>query len=207
MKYDRNPKYLHPFIALKLEDILDAIQAKLPAGFTCKMISGLRTPEDQFKLYKLGRAIQNGRWVIVDKSKVVTHKDGFSSLSRHNYLPSTAIDIGIFDNTGVYDKRPNLYKFVGEAKRFGLDWGGDWQKFKDLPHLEIPPGVFFEKDINKDSGYLWQQYLKKAGTYKGALDGIFGPKSIAALKAATGESTRNMAAWDKLYEGHGVMAG
>jgi peptidoglycan L-alanyl-D-glutamate endopeptidase CwlK len=204
MKYDRNPRYLHPFIALKLEDILDAIQAKLPEGYTCKMISAQRTPEDQFKLFKKGRAFQNGTWVIVDRSKVVTHKDGFSSLSRHNYLPSTAIDIGIFRNN-EYQSKPALYQAVGEAKKLGLDWGGDWTSFRDTPHLEIPKRIFFENDINKDNGYIWQQYLKKAGTYKGVLDGIFGPKSIAALKAATGESTRNMAAWDKLYEGHGVI--
>ena len=204
MKYDRNPRYLHPFIALKLEDILDAIQAKLPQGYTCKMISAHRTPEDQFKLFKKGRAFQNGTWVIVERNKVVTHKDGFSSLSRHNYLPSTAIDIGIFRNN-EYQSKPALYQAVGEAKKLGLDWGGDWTSFKDTPHLEIPPHIFFENDINKDNGYIWQQYLKKAGTYKGVLDGIFGPKSIAALKAATGETSRNMAAWDKLYEGHGVI--
>jgi len=204
MKYDRNPRYLHPFIALKLEDLLDAIQAKLPQGYTCKMISAHRTPEDQFKLFKKGRAFQNGSWVIVERSKVVTHKDGFASLSRHNYQPSTAIDIGIFRNN-EYQSKPALYQAVGEAKGLGLDWGGDWTSFRDTPHLEIPKRIFFENDINKDNGYIWQQYLKKAGTYKGVLDGIFGPKSIAALKAATGESTRNMAAWDKLYEGHGVI--
>lgn len=206
MKYDRNPRYLHPFIALQLESILDAIQARLPSGFSCKMISGHRTPDDQFKLFKQGRAFQNGRWVIVEKAKVVTHKDGFSSLSRHNYLPSTAIDIGIFDSNNKYQGSDALYKHVAEAKRFGLDWGGDWTNFRDRPHLEIPPKVFFQKDIVKDSGYLWQQYLQKAGAYKGVLDGIFGPKSTAALLAVTGQNSRNMAAWDKLHADFGVIA-
>jgi hypothetical protein len=204
MKYDRNPRYLHPFIALKLEDILDAIQAKLPEGYTCKMISAQRTPEDQFKLFKKGRAFQNGNLGYCRPQQSGNAQGRLlqplaaqlPAVYRHRYrhFPQQRVP-----------KQTGPLPGCGRSEKLGLDWGGDWTSFRDTPHLEIPKRIFFENDINKDNGYIWQQYLKKAGTYKGVLDGIFGPKSIAALKAATGESTRNMAAWDKLYEGHGVI--
>jgi len=94
MNYQRNPKYLHPFIAGKLPQILAAITAKLPAGHSPKVISIHRTPADQFALYKQGRTFRNGTWVKT--GAVVTSKDGYIKPSRHNYLPATAIDIGIF---------------------------------------------------------------------------------------------------------------
>ena len=76
---------------------------------------------------------------------------------------------------------------------------------QDRPHLEIPSTQFFKNSIQRDSGLVWQQYLVKAGTYTKSLDGIFGTESHKALKAATGEDTRNMAAWDKLFARFGVM--
>jgi hypothetical protein len=203
MSYERDTKYIHPFITTQLDDILNAIQQKLPASFVCKLLSAHRTPEDQLKLFKQGREFKNGLWKIVDKSKIVTYKDGYINLSRHNYLPCTAIDIGIFDNKGNYQSADKLYRAVASGKNFGLDWGGDWQTFIDAPHLEIPSSVFFQKNIQKDNGYIWQQCLVAAGTYKGVLDGIFGPKSIAALAEATGESGRTISAWNKLYEKYG----
>lgn len=203
MSYERDIKYIHPFIATQLDDILTAIQQQLPPSFVCKLLSAHRTPEDQLKLFKQGREFKNSVWRIVDKSKIVTYKDGYVNLSRHNYLPCTSIDIGIFDKNGNYQSSDKLYRAVSAGKSCGLDWGGDWQTLIDTPHLEIPSSVFFQKNIQKDNGYIWQQYLVAAGTYKGVLDGIFGPKSITALAEATEESTRTMAAWDKLYEKYG----
>lgn len=202
MSYSRDTKYLHPFIAKQLTEIMSAINAKLPAGHSAKVISVHRTPADQFALFKQGRTFRNGTWVKT--GAVVTNLDGYVKQSRHNSLPATAMDIGIF-NGSTYLGNSQLYKHVKEGKKFGLDWGGDWSSFKDQPHLEIPTNKFFKSNIIKDSGYVWQQYLVKAGTYKGALDGIFGPGSLKALKEATGETERNLKAWDKLYAKFGVL--
>ena len=68
-----------------------------------------------------------------------------------------------------------------------------------MPHLEMPTALFFKGSLEKDQGYVWQTYLHKAGTYVGAMDGIFGTNSILSLKKATGEEQRNLKAWDKLY--------
>lgn len=202
MTYDRNPKYLHPFIASRLQNILDAINNKLPAEHSAKLVSAHRTPADQFELFKQGRAFQNGSWVKT--GDVVTHLDGYIKKSRHNYLPCTAFDTGIFNGASYQGNSP-LYKHIKEGKRFEMNWGGDWVSFTDQPHLEIPPSQFFKSNIEKDSGLVWQQYLVKAGTYDKALDGIFGPESLKALKAAAGEEERNLAAWDQLFEQFGVM--
>jgi len=198
MSYDREIKYAHPFIQDNLHDILAAIQSKMPAGITCKVISVHRTPADQFELFKQGRAFKNGKWTVVNKSQVVTGKDGFINKSRHNYLPATAFDIGLFDSAGKYLPDSPHYKHIKAGEAFGFDWGGDWTTLVDQPHLEITPAKFFQKNIEKDNGFVWQALLIKAGTYHDAHDGIFGQHSLDALKAATGETERNMKAWDKL---------
>jgi peptidoglycan LD-endopeptidase CwlK len=207
MPYDREPRYAHPFIAHAMREVvLDAIQAKLPSGYRCRLVSAYRTPEDQIALFKKGRTFRNGRWAITNRSEVVTFKDGYVNRSRHNYLPCTAVDISIFDGANKYQSAPALYKHVKEGKRFGFDWGGDWTGFADTPHLEIPYTRFFQRNIEKDNGFIWQQYLLQAGTYTGVMDGLFGPKSITALQAATGEEERNRKAWDLLWERWGGLA-
>jgi hypothetical protein len=202
MGYNKDPRYLHPYIAARLTKILDAINAKLPAGHTAKLVSAHRTPDDQFQLFKQGRVFRNGSWVKV--GPVVTYLDGFVKQSRHNNLPCTAFDTGIFKGNTYLGDSP-LYKHVKEGIKFGLDWGGNWTRFKDFPHLEMPPSLFFKSSLEKDQGYLWQLYLQKAGSFTGAMDGIFGTNSLKALKATTGLDIRSIAAWDKLYERFGKL--
>ncbi|RYF90356.1 MAG: M15 family peptidase [Chitinophagaceae bacterium] len=202
MSYDREPKYLHPYIASKLPQILSSITGKLPAGHVAKLVSAHRTPNEQFKLFRQGRIFRNGSWVKV--GAVVTHLDGFVKKSRHNNLPCTAFDVGIFKNNMYLGDSP-LYKHVKEGIRFGLEWGGAWARFKDMPHLEMPNNLFFKNNLEKDQGLVWQYYLQKAGTYQGAMDGIFGTASFLSLKKATGEEQRNLKAWDKLYAAYGAL--
>ena len=58
------------------------------------VIFGHRSPEIQFELYQKGRKLMdNDKWIIEDQKKVVTFKDGFQNLSRHNLEPSQAVDI------------------------------------------------------------------------------------------------------------------
>lgn len=196
MGYDREARYLHPYILARLPQILEAINAKLPAAHVAKLVSAHRTPDDQFKLFKQGRIFRNGSWVKV--GAVVTHLDGFVKKSRHNNLPCTAFDVGIFKNN-IYLGNSPLYKHVKEGTRFGLDWGGNWVRFQDRPHLEMPGVLFFKNSLEKDQGYVWQCYLRKANFYSGAMDGIFGTGSILSLNNATGEVQRNLKAWDTLY--------
>lgn len=70
--------------------------------------------------------------------------------SKHNSLPSLAIDIFQINNAGaaVFDPvfYANAHKFSKE-KGFNIRWGGDWnsdgiknEKFVDAPHFELKDG-------------------------------------------------------------------
>lgn len=203
--YDRDEKYLHPLLRQLLPNLLQVMKQNLPVGITAKAISMHRTPTDQFELFKQGRKFSNGRWAIVERSKVVTFKDGFVSLSRHNYLPGTAFDTGLFQGSDYLEESPH-YKVIGiAAHQLNLDWGGDWSGFVDKPHIEIPLTRFFQGSIQKDVARQWQKYLRRAGTYTKALDGIFGPASTDALEAETGQRERNIKTWELLFNKFGPV--
>lgn len=65
--------------------------------------------------------------------------------SKHNKLPSLAVDLAPLDETGGLNwSRKDLFRELGsvmlaEANRFNvpLVWGGNWLSFPDLPHFEI----------------------------------------------------------------------
>lgn len=114
------------------------------------ILYGNRSPETQFDLFKLGRAEDaNGEWQIVDKSKVVTYKDGYKELSTHNSLPSKAIDAVKYPIS--WEDREGAILFAGlilgvaKAHGWSVRWGGDWngnfdlsdQSFMDLYHFEF----------------------------------------------------------------------
>jgi peptidoglycan LD-endopeptidase CwlK len=59
--------------------------------------------------------------------------------SPHNYLPSFAFDIAFVRNKKL-DYTPKYFKaFADIIKSISNDveWGGDWTKFKDLPHFQL----------------------------------------------------------------------
>lgn len=89
MTYDRDPQYLHPYITARLQTILDAINYKLPASHTAKLISAHRTPADQFEIFKKGRTFKNGAWVKT--GNVFTYKDGYIKLSRTSCFMASLI--------------------------------------------------------------------------------------------------------------------
>ena len=95
-------------------------------GITIKIISGLRTYEEQDALYARGRP---------DNGPTVTNAKG--GQSNHNF--GIAFDIGIFEG-GKYLGNSPKYKAVGVlAMDLGLEWGGNWKTFKDEPHYQLRP--------------------------------------------------------------------
>ena len=110
-------------------------------------IFGYRTPAFQFGLFKKGRKKINGVWKIVDKKKVVTHKDGYVKKSRHNSFPSTAMDLGPWPLdwedkeefsflAGHIMSVANRLFYEGRIKN-KLFWGARWRSFKDYPHFQL----------------------------------------------------------------------
>jgi peptidoglycan LD-endopeptidase CwlK len=91
----------------KIQPYARALVAKAAAnGITIKVISGLRTDEEQNDLYAQGRT---------KPGRIVTNARG--GYSNHNF--GIAFDIGVFDGGSYLDESPK-YKAVGVL---GADFG------------------------------------------------------------------------------------
>ena len=206
-KIARNPLYIHPRILSVLESIIDHVDHQSSGTITAKVISTHRSPEEQFELFKKGRVFRNGSWIRVPNRPHVTNIDGFSRLSRHNYLPCLACDFGLFRGATFLTDDAD-YDMIGPpARAAGLNWGGDWTRFVDKPHVQLDQNQMFKKSFIKDVALQWQRYLKISGVYKGQMDGIFGNVSRAALLEATGIDTRTPQAWEILFRKFGQLPG
>ena len=106
----------------------------------CTVICGHRSPEEQFELYKKGRVNKDFKWIVVDKSKVVTNIDGRAKKSNHNYLPSRAVDVVPYpldwNDLNAFKKLGEVVKRKAKELGIKISWGGDWQTLKDYPHYE-----------------------------------------------------------------------
>jgi peptidoglycan L-alanyl-D-glutamate endopeptidase CwlK len=95
-------------------------------GITIKVISGLRTYDEQNALYAKGRT---------KPGSVVTNARG--GYSNHNF--GIAFDIGVFRGTAYVPESPQ-YKAIGAiGTELGLEWGGNWKTIKDEPHFQLRP--------------------------------------------------------------------
>lgn len=121
---------------IKAQQLARQFMADLAAanfGRTVRILSGTRTYEEQNRLYAKGRS---------EPGPIVTNAQGGSS--NHNF--GIAWDIGIFDG-GVYYTGANAAQntwysnAAATASMVGLDWGGNWSGFTDLPHYEVTTGM------------------------------------------------------------------
>lgn len=145
-----------PAFSKKSQGILDRAHPLLKSLFTvviqyydCTMLYSERSSEEQFELFKKGRELIDGEWVVIDESQVVTYIDGYTKKSMHNYSPSKAVDVVPYPiDWQDMDRAYHFAGFVkGVATMMGIKvrWGGDWdgdnsfkdQKFNDLWHWEI----------------------------------------------------------------------
>jgi peptidoglycan L-alanyl-D-glutamate endopeptidase CwlK len=106
-------------------------------GITIKVISGLRTYDEQNDLYAQGRT---------KPGKIVTNARG--GYSNHNF--GIAFDVGVFEGSQYLDESPK-YKAVGVlGMDLGLEWGGNWKTIQDEPHFQLRPkwaGDLSERDM------------------------------------------------------------
>ena len=158
---------LHP----KLVDALSATITEAKArGLQVAIHSGLRTAEEQDKLYALGRTVPN-------PDGIITNAQAYESW--HNL--GLAADVVFKDQKGnwTWDKMPPIFKTpeglwrwikngnnqweqLGQVgTMFNLSWGGYWEKVKpDFPHFEMRgsiPNVHEAKKILIEQGLdkLW----------------------------------------------------
>lgn len=95
-------------------------------GIRLLVTQGLRTIEEQNKLYAIGRTIKG--------SKVTNAKGGES---EHNY--GVCFDVCFFDGKKV-SYAGNWVKLGKIWKKLGGTWGGDWKSFPDKPHFSYTLG-------------------------------------------------------------------
>lgn len=132
---------------LTVEIDLQVICWEVIRNFDFTVLFGARTPAFQFGLFKKGRKKINGVWRIVDRSKVVTFKDGYKKKSKHNEKPSLAVDLAPWPIDWKNINRFNYLAglFMGAAERLNFErrihskiqWGGNWKTFKDWPHFQL----------------------------------------------------------------------
>jgi peptidoglycan L-alanyl-D-glutamate endopeptidase CwlK len=96
------------------------------AGVAVLVTQGLRTWEEQDALFAQGRTTPG---------KVVTNARGGESWQNFGL----AFDIVVLDSVAKADwdtSHPGWIRAAGIGKSLGLEWGGDWKGFKDLPHFQ-----------------------------------------------------------------------
>ncbi len=118
---DRRINTLHPKIRAKTKEFIIRVEKEL--GIKLRITSGLRTWEEQTKLYNKGRTSPGKR--------VTNAKAG---QSYHNY--GLAFDVVEIKNGKAIWNNPNWQRIAAIGKSLGFEWGGDW-KFTDKPHFQM----------------------------------------------------------------------
>lgn len=107
------------------------------AGIDYIVTCTFRDGEEQDRLYAQGRTTQ-GKIVTNARAGQSKHND----VNAENKPASEAFDIVIM-NGGKPDwdvRNPN-WKIAGKiGKNVGLEWAGDWKKFTEYPHFQLPEG-------------------------------------------------------------------
>lgn len=129
---------VHPRLANFARELISV------SPYDFRIIEGVRTLETQKKYYTWGRTVFVNDWGQ-KVTKPVTGCDGIKHLSQHQIQPdgySHAFDIAFMGKTQA--EAYALKKFEALAKvarplmkKYGIQWGGDWQKYKDRPHWQL----------------------------------------------------------------------
>ena len=126
----RSVNDLHPKVKVMALQMIDACTAH---GIDILITSTYRDAESQNELYAQGRT-KPGK-------KVTNAKAG---QSFHNF--KVAFDVVPLRNGkpvwGTTGEDASLWEAVGNlGKSVGLEWAGDWVKFKEYPHFQYTGGL------------------------------------------------------------------
>lgn len=125
----KNMEGLHPDLKEFLNKLIKI--SKYDYIITC----GIRSDQEQNKLYQKGRTLPG---------KIITNCDGYKYKSKHQIKEDGygwAADIAILINRKI-DWDIHLFKELvndevrGLMKKYNIEWGGDWESFKDYPHFQ-----------------------------------------------------------------------
>ncbi|WP_375089718.1 M15 family metallopeptidase [Peribacillus sp. RS7] len=121
------------------EAILEVVKLAYEVGIFVQITAGYRSFLEQKELYEQGRT---------NKSKpIVTYARAGQSL--HNY--GLAVDFVIVSDDGkraLWTEDEKWTRVAAIAKSLGFVWGGDFELFRDLPHLGMSGGLS-TRDLQK----------------------------------------------------------
>lgn len=139
---------VHPTLGIRVQQLIKQLYVDHGLSFGAHM--GYRSEAHQYALWKQGRAplelvnklrVQAGLQTIpASDNKIVTSlKFGLHNLG----LAVDIVEDGDPSRAGIQWSWKNnaSYLKIGKiAKEIGLEWGGFWQSFKDVPHVQITGG-------------------------------------------------------------------
>ena len=122
----RDIKELLPPVKKRVEAFLSAAKA---AGIDLLVTSTYRDHASQAALYAQGRTAPG---------KIVTNAKPGQSFHNHR----CAIDVvPIRNGKPVWDAKDPVWQEVGRlGKAAGLEWAGDWKRFKEMAHFQYTGG-------------------------------------------------------------------
>jgi peptidoglycan L-alanyl-D-glutamate endopeptidase CwlK len=118
---------LLPAVKVRVEKFLNAAK---DAGIDLLVTSTYRDNESQNALYAQGRTKQG---------RIVTNAKGGQSF--HNYR--CAVDVvPLLNGKPVWDAENDIWQKVGDLGiAAGLEWAGNWTKFREMPHFQYTNGL------------------------------------------------------------------
>lgn len=119
---------VHPLLADRGVRLLGQCAA---AGLALMVTQGLRSMAEQDALFAQGRTAPG---------RIVTNAR--AGHSYHNF--GLAFDVLVLDAMGKadWDTANPGWRLAGQVgKSLGLEWGGDWNDFPDLPHFQLTGGL------------------------------------------------------------------
>jgi peptidoglycan L-alanyl-D-glutamate endopeptidase CwlK len=117
---------LLPVVKVKVQKFLDLAKAE---GIDLLVTSTYRDHESQNALYAQGRTAAG---------KIVTNAKAGQSF--HNWR--CAVDVvPIVNGKAVWNDNGTWARVGVIGKSVGLEWAGDWKKFKEFPHFQYTGGT------------------------------------------------------------------
>lgn len=130
---------LHPRLRSQARQLLSLAAAR---GIDLRVVSGLRTYEEQAALYAQGRTAPG--------SIVTNARPGES---WHNF--GLALDVVPWENGRLNWNTTRWAEIGALGKSIGLQWGGDWTSLVDKPHFQAPQGLTLAQARSRhDAGQL-----------------------------------------------------
>lgn len=142
----RDLSLLHP----KLREIIPVILGQCEAvGLHVLITDGYRSKAEQDALYAQGRTTPGQ---IVTQVRYPN--------SAHNW--GVAFDFCRNERGREYNDADHFFKRVADiAKQHGLEWGGDWIRFVDKPHLQLPEFMPYNSTAYLRSAYGSPEQFRK----------------------------------------------